>query len=292
MTDNATKTVAQPAKRSVLGAAFRAVRRPVKSVATLVGVTALCVSMLTAGAMALSASLFSLVSSAIEAVYDGRTVRKGNADALDRQNLEHQKKIAALDTKVGDAELKTRKTEQALLGKSADLEKLQAEQIVTFKGEKRALKEVVSETSAKVSKIAEKTAIRNVAVMPAEGFPIIGLTAIVAATTLEVASLCEISKEMYELEVAMNPGSKISDHPEACGVAVPTKADLIAMVQNSPSAAWDTAAAVIADLPTLEEAYNWLPTGEEIMDTAKSTGGAVEGFGSAVRDWWNDGEQN
>jgi hypothetical protein len=258
---------------------LRALRRLAKSGATLVAITALCVSMLTAGAMALSASLFSLVSSAIEAVYDGRTVRKAQAMKLadlDAKAVDIEQKLADSERKRADSNLKLR-------AQTAELDKLKADQFVTFKGEKRALKEVVSETTSTVSKIAGKTAIANVGTMPAEGVPVLGVAAIVAATTFEVASLCDISNEMYELDVAMNPGNAITDHKEACGIPVPTKEELVSMIKSSPGFVRDTAVGFYEDLPSFKEASAWLPTKEGMIETLWSV---PEGVQDTVVDLW------
>lgn len=291
MSTHSTVSNAAESKRNPTLAALRAIRRLTKSAAALVAITALCVSLLTAGAMALSANVFSLVSSAIEAVYDGRTVQKGHAEALDRKNLEYQKKMAALDTKVADAEIRTKTAERALLDRTAELERLKADQFVTFKGEKRALKEVITETSSTVTKIAGKSALRNVGTMPAEGIPIVGVAAIVAATTLEVAALCDISNEMYDLDVSINPGNVIADHPEACGVAVPSRDEVWDMIQNSPQAVWETAAAIVENIPSFEEAKNSLPSGQEVIDSVTSTGAAIQGMGAGVWNWLTSEEQ-
>ena len=288
ISDKPTTTKPADIRRNPFTEVFRVISRLVKPVTKLGAITALCVSMLTAGAMALSASLFSLVSSAIEAVYDGSTVRKTQAmkvAELDGTAVESDKKAVDAEQKLADSERKRADSDLKLRAQTAELEKLKADQFVTFKGEKRALKEAVSETTSTVSKIAEKTALRNVGTMPAEGVPFVGVAAIVAVTTLEVAALCDISKEMYELDVAMNPGNAISDHPEACGIAIPTKDEVLAMIQNSPSAMWETAVGAIEDLPTLEEAYNWLPTVEGMIGTIETTGEAFQGYGNGFWGW-------
>jgi len=267
-----------------------------KSVMGLMAITALCFSMLTAGAMALSASLFSLVSTVIEAVHhDGRTVRRSHAAEvarleakaveIDRRATGIEQELADSEQNLAESERKRVDSDLKLRTTTDELNKLKADKFVSFKGEKRAIKEVVAETASTVSKIAGKTAILNVGSMPAEGIPLVGLAAIVAATTLEVKSLCDISKAMYQLDVSMNPENAIVDHQEACGVAVPTKDDLIKKVVESPRVVWEKATEAIDGLPTLEEAYQALPTTDEVIGSAIASGIAISGFGEDLWDW-------
>jgi hypothetical protein len=236
--------------------------------------------MLTAGAMALSASLFSLVSSAIEAVYDGRTVRSTHATAvgeLDAKAVESDRKASSLEQKLADSERKRADSDLKLRTQTAELNKLKAEQLVTVNGKQRPLKELVSETSLKVRSIAKNTAIRNVASMPAEGLPLLGIATIVAATTLEIKDACDISTAMQGLDVAMNPENEITDHKELCGMAVPTEEEIWTQIKNSPEAVWNSAKELYATLQDLE-----LPTSYDIWLSIKDTSAALGEYASGV----------
>jgi hypothetical protein len=57
------------------------------------------------------------------------------------------------------------------------------------------------------------------------------------------------------------------------------------MIQNSPRAVRETAAGIVEGLPTLEEAYNSLPTEEAIIDSVTSTAVAIQGYGTEFWGW-------
>jgi hypothetical protein len=306
MTEGTAQIVRPPQRRSLPRAILRAMRGVMKSGVALVTITAFCVTTLTAAAMALSAGFFSIVSSAIEAVYDGNTVRKTQAAV-------HQRRVAALSTELAEnkrklgnqaAEMNKLKegqkvtekrvsslntelseTKRKLGNQTAELNKLKAGQTVTYNGKQRPLKEVVSETSSKVRKIATKGAIRNLASMPAEGIPLLGVTVIVASTAMEVSDACNISQSMHDLDVAMNPDRAITDRPEACGLRVPSKDEVWEVIQRSPGAAWQAAKEQYEELPSWDDAtqtigavgeqianiaseyYAELPSGTEVIET-------------------------
>lgn len=331
MTEGTAQIVRPPEQRSLPRAILRTMRGVLKSGMALVMITAFCVTTLTAGAMALSAGFFTLVSSAIEAVYDGSTVRKAQAAV-------HQKRVAALSTELAEnkrkfgnqtAEMNKLKDGQKVTAKrvaalntelsenkrklgnqTAELNKLKAGQTVTYKGKQRPLKEVVSETSFKVRKIATKGAVRNLASMPAEGIPLLGVTVIVASTAMEISDACYISQSMHDLDVAMNPDHAINDRPEACGLRVPSKDEVWNEIQNSPGTAWQIAKEQYEGLPSWDEAahnigavgeqiadiaseyYEGLPSGAEVIETMGAVGEKVVGGTSATWEYLWESEEN
>jgi hypothetical protein len=155
--------------------------------------------------------------------------------------------------------------------------------LVTFKGEKVALKNAVAHTSERIGRRASRSAARNVASMPGEAIPWIGTAVIVGVTSLEIRDLCLTMKDMTELQRAFDPSFKTNeDDLEVCSIKVPPKEEIIAAVKASPGKAWEAAKKATPSLEDIRDmkmpdVKGWWETGE----------GAVSDFGGKVGTWWS-----
>ncbi len=107
--------------------------------------------------------------------------------------------------------------------------------VVLYRGERVALREAVEDTSRRVTRRVVAATTRNVASMPMEALPLVGIGAIVGATAWELSDACGLMKDMHELEVAYNPeGADDFGRREVCGKKVPDNDEIWAIVRESP----------------------------------------------------------
>ena len=98
---------------------------------------------------------------------------------------------------------------------------------VNFKGKKVTVAQAVGSTTSGVKRRAAKTAAKSVSAMAFEAAPLIGTTAIVGITALELRDLCETAKDMDALNRALNPDEATDvDQTSVCSIAVPTREEL------------------------------------------------------------------
>ncbi len=114
--------------------------------------------------------------------------------------------------------------------------------------ERAARGKVVETTAAKVSRRMAIHAGRNASSTFLEAVPFVGIAAIVAVTAAEIYDACETAKEMAELRRAFGLKEAGEDGAsEACGVEVPTVAELRCHVMGNDCGA---ANCVVACLET------------------------------------------
>jgi hypothetical protein len=146
--------------------------------------------------------------------------------------------------------------EKALL--RAETESLKGAAEVTFKGKKVALRDAVKEVATKVNVKSARIAATNVASMPGEAIPIWGVGVIVASVALEIEGTCEIMTEMHELQVSVDPS--LGNDPElteVCGMKVPSRAELLSKVKESPNTIWLGAKRTYQNLPDPDFSGEW-----------------------------------
>ena len=98
---------------------------------------------------------------------------------------------------------------------------------VNFKGKKVTVAQAVGSTTSGVKRRAAKTAAKSVSAMAFEAAPLIGTTAIVGITALELRDLCETAKDMDALNRALNPDEATDvDQTSVCSITVPTREEL------------------------------------------------------------------
>ena len=194
------------------------------------------VSLLSVGitaAMTVSSTVFDLISSLVESVYDGATVRR-------HQNTELAKVRKQLDDEMASSKRLRRDLAKTTVERDRVKREL-AERTVNYRGSKRLAREAVADTSERVARRVAAAATRTVASTAGEALPLFGVGVIAAATAYELYDACEMMKELHALDVAFNPESAIAER-EVCGMQAPTQTEIWAAVKASPSAAWSTAA--------------------------------------------------
>lgn len=139
----------------------------------------------------------------------------------------------------------------ALVGENKALrQKLDDAGTVIYRGQKRAIKEAVGETSERIAKRTSRAAARNIATMPGESIPVYGIAVVVGATAWEVNDACQMMGDIYELDVAFNPDHAISDR-EVCGMRVPTAEELWDRIKAAPGEVWREMKQWLPDLPEM-----------------------------------------
>jgi len=211
-----------------------------------------------------SKSVFGVLSGIVETVFVSKSVRSRNRNELATAN----RKLASSEHRAArlESDLQTERQSSRIL--SAENDNLRQRQLrlqakidrnrVTYRGSVMPLRDAVADTSDRLARRVTFAATRNIASMPGEAIPIIGVAVIAAATTWEIHDACEMMKEIHELEVAFNPEAAILER-EVCGMQVPTAAELWSSIKSSPGAVWAGAKGLYAELPevSFSGTVNW-----------------------------------
>jgi len=229
-------------------------RRPALAILAVAVVVAVVSAAAGSFATALSGAVFSVAASTVEdlakaaGLSDVETVRARHAAALKAE----RERAETLNAELG------REKERV-----ADLTKARS---VRYRGETKLLRDAVQDTSRRIgTRVAAATA-RNVASMPMEALPLVGVEFIVGATAWELSDACALIEDVHELEVAVDPTA--ADDPERaeiCAMQAPTRAELWEQVSSSPGAVLDEAGRQYGDVltPRARAGYEalllWLP---------------------------------
>jgi hypothetical protein len=126
------------------------------------------------------------------------------------------------------------KLDQTVKAKTADLDaknRLQAKELedVQVKNRKLAQQIELNGTQAKatvgvVHKRLAKGISRNLASIPSEAVPFVGIGVTLAMTTMDIYDACQTMKDFNTLLLAMGQGE---ENPDLCGQRVPTREDVI-----------------------------------------------------------------
>ena len=103
------------------------------------------------------------------------------------------------------------------------------------------------------SRIADRTtrsATLNVAAIPVEAIPGVGIGAALAVTTWELTEACGIMRDMKELNIALGSAESVADDA-VCGMEPPTKKQVWDTIKHSPGAAWKAVKEFGVNLPDL-----------------------------------------
>jgi hypothetical protein len=189
---------------------------------------------LAAGAVltAASGAVFSLAS-IIASTLAPVTVKDNQDAELKNQKAVHEHDLRALRKEHDGVVTRLRAELEAAQAQLMDRTKQTA--LVSYRGEQRFIAEAVKDTTERVSNRAAYAAGRNIAAMPMESVPFLGIGVIVGATTWELADACALMQDMHELEVALDPDT--ANDPakaEACGMSVPTTAELWDELRSKP----------------------------------------------------------
>lgn len=230
-------------------------------------------------AMFIGGMLYNVASSAFHSLTGMRTVA-----------MQHADEVTDLTTDVAQERAAKRKLRRELTDVTDDLvleratsRKLRLELsdasfgMVTYRGQKVAVREALDHTAKRVSKRAAVTSAREIGSMAGEALPYAGIAVIVGATALELKDLCDTLKDMSELQRALDPDIIVSDEEKTvCAQRVPTREELWAAVKSSPGKAWDKAKGAV---PTLEEIKDYeLPDIDWEGTWSSAVGGASKGW--------------
>ena len=243
-------------------------------------VLSLCINL----ALFLGGSLFSILNSGFEAVTNIQTIGSRNkaeiAQLGDNLSTERQAK-RKLKTELD--ETTARLVSERKIKKKLATELSQNSPLVLFKGQKVTVKTAVEKTAEQIGKRSTKSAVRNVASMPGEAIPWIGVAVIVGVTALEISDLCLTMKDMIELQRAFDPSFEADEaNLEVCSIKVPPKEDIIASVKGSPRAAWEIAREATPSLEDIKSIE--MP---DVKDWWTKSEGAITDFRGKISDWWN-----
>lgn len=230
------------------------------ALAALGGLWSVLMMLLMAGSLALSIAMtvipavFAAVSGVVESVTGIRSLatRQVTREAALTDDLVRANRLAATEAAERRAatgradnlarELAASRTAQARMAREM------ANSPVTYRGSRMAAREAVKDTADRVARRTAIATTRNIASMPGEALPVIGVGVIAAATAWELSDACAMMGEMRALDAAFNPDDPVTPD-EVCGMKVPTRAELWQMIKSSPGAVWEGAKAMYDGLP-------------------------------------------
>lgn len=220
---------------------------------------ALIVSLLFNGLLIFSSTVSGAVS-AMAATMGLRTVAARQANELTRTSVELATERAARDTAERTnrrqaneitritAELGTIKgrtsaqlaAERAARDTAEEMNRRQANEIARITAELGVIKGRANTITGRVNKRWQNAATREIAAMPAEALPLVGVGVIVAATAWEINDMCATVRDMAELERLFDPSMPDSEEvATVCGKEVPNRSEMAAALSESPGETWD-----------------------------------------------------
>ena len=84
----------------------------------------------------------------------------------------------------------------------------------------------------KLSKRITRNAKINIASMPFESIPLIGIATIVSVTAMDINDACETMKDLDELSILIDDEGVTTNRKKVCGTKVPTKQELITTLEQ------------------------------------------------------------
>ena len=85
----------------------------------------------------------------------------------------------------------------------------------------------VKKTSSKISARLARGATVNLASLPAEAVPILGVATVVAVTAMDIHDACVTMQELDELNLALSGELASSEADKVCGMKVPTVDEIL-----------------------------------------------------------------
>ena len=167
--------------------------------------------------------------------------------------------LGARDRKINNLSDDLVRKEAKVVSLTDEVADLRTPKSVTYRGQKRLLAEAVEDTAARVSRRTAAGAARNAGSVVAEAIPVAGVAVVLGVTAWDLKDACDTMTDLHELELAFD-SEATSGASEVCGLTVPTKDEVWAIVKASPGVAWDAAAAYVPDLPELSiPKIDWTP---------------------------------
>ena len=142
-----------------------------------------------------------------------------------------------LRSDLANADQRKRELRQTVHRQKQQLDALNSERFVNYRGSRKLTREAVADTTDRVAKRVVFAAKRNVATTFGEALPVAGVAVVVIATAWELADACMLMQDLNELNDAFNPGADTQGN-EVCGLKAPTVSEIVSKVSNSPRAIW------------------------------------------------------
>jgi hypothetical protein len=191
--------------------------------------------------------------------------QRADLDTRDRTIVEQRAELDAKDRKLAQQSDELASLSSRNVDLTSQNARLRADLEIDYRGERVLYREAVSDTMDRVGPRMVHMTQRNIASIPGEALPFIGIAVVVAATTWELRDACKTMEDLHELDVALNPDRAI-ESGEVCGMRVPTAAEVRDKVFASPSVVWEEMKAQYDDLPdvSISRAY------ERILEWGRS----------------------
>ena len=178
------------------------------------------------------------VASSVSSGHSGRLTME-TVDSRDQAKV-----IEDLEERNGRLTKKNRLAAVKQTSLESENNKLRDEQRVFFRGKEMSAKTASSQVAGGLQRRTKRVAATNLASVAGESIPFYGIAIIVGATSYELKSACDTMKDLYDLEVALDPDEASEEGRDyVCGLQVPTKDEIWQSTKNSPHAAWQTAVA-------------------------------------------------
>jgi len=138
--------------------------------------------------------------------------------------------------------------------KNSALKKSGKQKLIPFKGKNIPIEEAIESASKNIAKRAAGGTARNLASMPAQRIPWLGLATMIGVTGWDIRDACATTSELDELNKAIDPDKSIDLEVErVCGIEMPTSDEILNAAKSSPREVW-------------EQAKQWVPNAEDYKD--------------------------
>ena len=129
---------------------------------------------------------------------------------------------------------------------------------LTLKSKNTKLSKSVDRTTRTIRRRALRSATLNLASMPIEAVPYIGVAVIVTSTAVEIRDLCQIIDDLDDLRSDFGLSDAMNEEEvTACGIPVPPKDELIKKAGSSLRKSWEEVQNLLEDrgelLPDVSE---------------------------------------
>jgi hypothetical protein len=143
----------------------------------------------------------------------------------------------------------------SLTDEIADLKRTRS---VMYRGERRPLREAITDTNKRIARRTAAAAGRNASSVVAEAIPYLGIAAMLGVTGYDLKDSCDTIKDLHTLDVALDSTRQFGqDETEVCGLRVPTKEEVWQSVKDNSSEAWIAAGRYVPNLPEFELPTWW-----------------------------------
>lgn len=156
------------------------------------------------------------------------------------------------------------------------LREAQVDRRIRYRGQQKLVSEAVEDTSRRIADRTVSATSRNIAAMPGEALPWVGMFVVIAATSWELRDACETMKDVVALERAFDPSPEV-DPGEVCGMKVPDAETLKQRLKESPEAIWATLKAEYDTLPEISFSQTWESVGGRIEEIFSGIWGRAPG---------------